>query len=322
MYIKALLFNLILLANLWQPMQVKQSTTLLDSASNQNLTLGLDTSLLAKPIIIKDTISPKILLIRDSLAEIAYTDSLKQGFGFAKFDLQSLLKNYKSNWTGTSTVQPGNPTLKGNIWILVIVGTLIVLFALLKNVFAKQLLSIVQSFFSNRALINLNKEDNLFTSWPFLLLYIYFGFVMGMFVYLAAMYKLADSTPLFNYFFTATFLIIILYIFKIIVLRLLGYLFNLQKIVNEYICILYLSYFNAALLLMPLVIAFALSPLKFGATYIGLAILLMAIIFVIQFIRMGINVMSNYQFPKVYLLLYFCTLEICPILILIKATEF
>jgi hypothetical protein len=320
MYIKKILCSLMLFANVWQPLQAKQNTAVIDSVNA--IALVRDTSLLAKPAIIKDTISPKILLLRDSLAEIAFTDSIKSGFGFAKFDLQSLLKNYQSNWTGTSTVQQGTLMLKGNIWILVIVGILMVLFALLKNIFAKQLLAIVQSFFSNRALINLNKEDNLFTSWPFLMLYIYFGFVMGMFVYLVAMYKLANNAISFNYFFTGTLLIITFYIFKIILLRLLGYLFKLQKIVKEYISILYLSYFNTALLLIPLVVSFALSPLKFGAIYINLAILLLAIIFTIQFIRMGINVMSNYQFPKVYLLLYFCTLEICPILILIKAIRF
>ena len=70
---------------------------------------------------------------------------------------------------------------------------------------------------------------------------------------------------------------------------------------------------------IPLVIAFALSPLKYGPYYIAISFVLLAIIFAFQFIRAGVNILSHYRFSKVYLFLYFCALEICPILILIKA---
>src|SRR5690606_30846642 len=82
----------------------------------------------------------------------------------------------------------GTPVPKGELWVLAFVGLLLFVFALLKNSFSKQLHSIVQSFFSNRVLNNLNKEDNLFTSWPFLLLFIQFGFTIGLFFYLVTQY--------------------------------------------------------------------------------------------------------------------------------------
>ncbi|RYD70373.1 MAG: DUF4271 domain-containing protein, partial [Sphingobacteriales bacterium] len=115
---------------------------------------------------------------------------------------------------------------------------------------------------------------------------------------------------------------IVLYVLKIVVLRLLGFFFDIQKPVNEYISILYLTYFNASLLFMPLVIAFALSPPQYGKFYMATAVVLLVIIFALQLIRAGINILSQNRFSKVYLLLYFCTLEICPILILIKAIGF
>jgi len=88
--------------------------------------------------------------------------------------------------------------------------------------------------------------------------------------------------------------------------------------VGEYISILYLSYFNASLLFIPLVVAFALSPLKYGGVYIVLAFLLLGIIFAFQLLRAGITILSNNKFSRMHLFLYFCALEICPILILIK----
>jgi hypothetical protein len=111
----------------------------------------------------------------------------------------------------------------------------------------------------------------------------------------------------------------VLYLLKIVALRMLGHLFKVQKPISEYITILYLSYFNLSLIFIPLVIAFALSPLKYGPYFIAVSFVLLGVIFAFQFIRAGLNILSGYRFSKVYLFLYFCALEICPILILIKA---
>jgi hypothetical protein len=214
----------------------------------------------------------------------------------------------------------GKPLPKGQLWVLAVVASLLLLFAVLKVSFTKQLQTIIQSFFSNRVLNNLNKEDNLFTSWPFLLLFVQFGFTIGMFFYLVSQfYHLAFSGTGFQFYVSISILIILFYLLKIVILRALGHIFNIQKPVSEYVTILYLSYFNLSLLFIPLVIAFALSPLKYAPIFIAISFILLGSIFVFQFIRAGVNILSNNRFPKVYLFLYFCALEICPILILIKA---
>jgi len=311
LYFMAFTFNV----NAQQPINLNRADTSVTFTatldSTQVLSIGID------------SITPPLLRIPDSLTRAKIADSLSKGTGYPIFNLTELINGYRPKDLGPSSYQPGALLPKGDIWVLAIVAFLIVLFAVLKNSFSKQLTAIVQSFFSNRALVNLNKEDNLFTSWPFLLLFVQFGFTIGMFFYLVAQYQqLEEVTKGFQFYLTISVLIIALYTLKIILLRLMGYIFNVQKPVNEYISILYLSYFNASLLFMPLVIAFALSPLKYGTFYIAIAAILLAIIFVFQFIRAGINILSHYRFSKVYLFLYFCTLEICPILILIKAIGF
>jgi len=232
-----------------------------------------------------------------------------------------LLNRYKELTTmKVSKYRLGKPIPKGSVWVPAIVGLLLVLFAVLKISFNKQLQTIVQSFFSNRVLNNLNKEDNLFTSWPFLLLFVQFGFTIGMFFYLVSgFYHISFPGTGFQFYLSISILIVVLYIMKIVILRLLGYLFNIQKPINEYVTILYLSYFNLSLVFIPLVIAFSLSPLKYGPYYIAISFILLGVIFAFQFIRAGVNILSHHRFSKVYLFLYFCALEICPILILIKA---
>ena len=219
-----------------------------------------------------------------------------------------------------SLYKKGKPLPKGDDWVLTFISFLLLGFAILKRYFSKQLYSIVQAFFSNRVLNNLNKEDNLFTSWPFLLLFIQFGFTIGMFFYLVTQYyQISYGAGGFRFFLTISVVIIILYTLKILLLKLLGHFFNIQKAVHEYIIILYVSYFNLSLLFIPLVVAFALSSLRYGLNYIIISLFLAGLIYTFQVFRAGINILSHYRFSKVYLILYFCALEICPILILIKA---
>jgi hypothetical protein len=268
-------------------------------------------SLSLQQVAVLDTITPQYVRLPDSAALALRADSLKNTLAYPIVDFNALIKDFISKSGTRAAYQQGELLPKGEVWVLLVILLLVVLFAVLKQSFAKQLAAIVQSFFSNRALINLNKEENLFTSWPFLLLFIQFGFTLGMFVYLVIGHQNDSNGNLgYQFFLTVSVAIILLYALKILILRFIGLVFNIQKPIGEYISILYLSYFNTSLLFIPLVIAFGLSPLQYGKYYMAIAVVLIAIIFVFQFIRAGINILSQYRFSKVYLFLYFCTLEI------------
>lgn len=280
----------------------------------------LDSAQLARQKIVTDSIIRHTWVLADSaINKNALLDSVQKEYMFPTLDLLAWQKKYQHLKKKVNPYQLGHAIPKGNVWLLGFIFIMLLIFAILKNAFSKQLSAIVQSFFSNRVLNNINKEDNLFSSWPFLLLFIQFGFILGMFFFLVAqyydMYQVREG---FKFFFTISIIIIVFYALKLIILRFLGYLFNVQKPVGEYISILYLSYFNASLLFIPLVVAFALSPLKYGVVYIVLAYLLLGIIFAFQLLRAGITILSNNKFSRMHLILYFCALEICPILILIK----
>lgn len=279
-----------------------------------------DSAFLARQKFVTDSIMTHTWILPDSLInKHILMDSIMKANVFEKLDLDAWFKKY-SKLKKVSKFRTGNPLHKGQTWVLGFIVLLLVVFAILRISFAKQLQSIVQSFYSNRGLNNLNKEDNVFSSWPFLFLFIQFGFTIGMFFYLVAQYyQLAYVHQGFRFFVSVSILIVVLYATKILLLRVLGHLFNIQKAVHEYVSILYLSYFNISLIFIPLVVAFALSPMKYGIYYIVISFILLGIIFTFQFIRAGINILSHYRFSKFYLFMYFCALEICPILILIKA---
>ncbi|MDY0905900.1 DUF4271 domain-containing protein [Pedobacter sp. CFBP9032] len=280
----------------------------------------LDSASLARQRVVTDSIISHTWVLPDSaINKNALMDSVEKEFLFPKLDLLGWQKQYSQFKKKANPYQLGKQIPKGNVGLLGFIFAMLVIFAILKNAFSKQLSAIVESFFSNRILNNINKEDNLFSSWPFLLLFIQFGFILGMFFFLVAQYyDMYQAKHGFKFFFTISITIIVFYALKLVILRFIGYLFNVQKPVGEYISILYLSYFNASLLFIPLVVAFALSPLKYGVIYIALAYLLLGVIFAFQLLRAGITILSNNKFSKIHLILYFCALEICPILVLIK----
>jgi hypothetical protein len=122
----------------------------------------------------------------------------------------------------------------------------------------------------------------------------------------------------FELFLFLSVLVMGMFALKILVLRVLGFLFDVKRLVREYVSVLYLSYFNAAILFLPIVIAFSLTSSRFAEVYSYIGIVLVLGIFIVQFIRAGTNILSNYKFPKVYLIIYLCALEFCPLIILFK----
>lgn len=140
-----------------------------------------DSAFLVRQKFVTDSIMTHTWILPDSLInKHMLMDSIMKANVFEKLDLDAWFKKY-SKLKKVSRFRTGTPLHKGQTWVLGFIVLLLVVFAVLRISFSKQLQSIVQSFYSNRGLNNLNKEDNVFSSWPFLFLFIQFGFTIGMF---------------------------------------------------------------------------------------------------------------------------------------------
>ncbi|MBC8053372.1 MAG: DUF4271 domain-containing protein [Sphingobacteriaceae bacterium] len=249
-----------------------------------------------------------------------FVDSLVELYLVKNLDFQAWAKKFPKK---VERYDRGKARPKGEVWIIAFVFVLLFCFALLKNAFSKELSAIIHAFYSNRVLGQINKEEKFFNSWPFIFLYLLFGFTIGMFLYQCGKYfQLSYNYSGFGWFMRLSVIVILLFTVKILVLRFLGFLLDSSKIAKEYISVLILSYFNAALFFIPVVIAFCLTPARFAPVYIYLSFILIGGIFFFQFLRAATNILSNHRFPIIYLIFYLCALEICPILILIKALRF
>jgi len=320
-------FGLVLILFLINPLvfaQVDSSRSNVRQLDFRKSSRQLDSVALVQRQNFRDSISA----LQDSLSTVwikapdpgrpnRFLDSLISLYKVDKLDFNSWAGKFRKK---TVRYDAGSPRPYRETWVIVVVLFLVLFFALIRFFFPGELNIIVQAFYSNQALSKINKEDTLFSSWPFVFLYILFGLITGLYLYLSGKYlEISYPAEGFELFIYLSAVVVGLFTMKIIVLRIMGFLFDVKRLVREYVSVLYLSYFNAAILFLPVVIAFSLTSYRFAVIYSYIGIAMLVLIFALQFLRAGANILSNYKFPKVYLIIYLCALEFCPLIILFKA---
>lgn len=246
----------------------------------------------------------------------AFADSLRRHLIVQNGDFLTWLAFARHIEQGieTDTVRPSREP-----WVLGAIGLLLLFLGIIRVSFPSEVLSIIQAFYNDRMLFQVNKEDTLYSSWPFVFLYILFGFAVGLFVYLCNLhYTGSDHYNGIQRFLGISVFVMVLFVLKIIATRLLGFIFDLQRIVREYISILYLSYFNAALVFLPVVLVLSLVPRSQVFWVVPTALGVVFCLFIFRFAKTARSLLNNYPFSKFYLFTYLCCLEIAPILILVK----
>ncbi len=295
-----------------------------------------DTVLIKKKIIYLDSATiARNLFIKDSIIQIQ--DSLV--WKYIKFPLANrpnlftvgLLKKYlitdkyllsNNHLNKNKEVKFGSGLNKNynNIWILIVIISLVISFSILKFFYNSEIVLIFLALYHTKSLSKINKERNIFSSWQFLVLFILFCFTLGLYLYLVTK-KLGN---IYNYegltlFLSLSVITLFLLSLKIILLRFLGFVFNITNMVSQYIHILYISLFNTLFVLLPFLLIFALISQRFSLIAIWLSVFVLALIYILRLIKAAIVVLYKHTFSKTYLFLYICAFEICPIIILIKA---
>jgi hypothetical protein len=236
------------------------------------------------------------------------TSLFYKGYGF--LDIQLANK---------SVVKEGTDRQKRDPWTIGVIICLLLYAGILNFVMDKDIDIVFRSFYNKRS-VQSGKEESLLNSRAFLALFVLFGLISGLFIYQVSVAK-GRYYPIsgFQLFAFLSVIIVVLFALKLLVLRFIGFIFNVNKVVGEYISILYLTYFNIAFVFLPLTLCFCLLPPKFTPAILIVALVLAIVIFVWQYLRSSVNIISNFRFHKFYLFIYLCALEICPVLILIKA---
>src|SRR5690606_20458923 len=119
-------------------------------------------------------------------------------------------------------------------------------------------------------------------------------------------------------FFNLSGIVAVLFVLKILFVRGLALIFEIEKIIREYVLILYLVYFNSMLILMPVLLILLFVPTAYFEFLFVLFAGVVFALFLYRFIVAALSLLGQLKFSIFYLILYLCSLEIAPILILVK----
>jgi len=228
--------------------------------------------------------------------------------------------NYTSSLIADSTHKAGQPRKLRAAWMISTIVFLLIYAALLNLLLSKDLKVVIQSFYYKQALSQPNKEGGPINLWAFIGLFLLFSLTFGLVLcQLAGYHNLYYGMSDFQLFLLLSAGIILLFALKFLVLKFLGFVFDMSRVVSEYITILNLTYFNIAFVFLIVAICFSLLAERFIPYLLVSTLVLIAVIFTWQYVRNSVNIISNFRFHKFYLIIYLCALEICPVLILIKA---
>jgi len=217
-------------------------------------------------------------------------------------------------------VREGHPRETRDQWVIVLIIGLLLYTGLLNIVLNKDVKNVLQSFYRKRVVLQAGKDEGYINFWSFVGLFLLFGLTFGLFLYqVCGYYNRYFTISGVRLFVSLSFIILALFAIKFVVLKIIGFIFDINRLVSEYVSVLYLTYFNTAFIFLPVAVCFCLLDAKFVPYLLGIAILLLVMVFVWLFLRSSVNIISNFRFHKFYLFIYLCALEICPVLILIKA---
>lgn len=206
-----------------------------------------------------------------------------------------------------------------NHWIIFIFLFIILLYTIIRNVYDKTLAVIFQAYWNDRAIGQFTRDDNFLKLRNTLLYFVLFTTVYGLllkyifnYFNITFQYKGLDEYLIICAF-TGAF-----YLSKFILMKLSGFVFSIQKLISGYLSVLSISNFVYSIIIIPFLLFYQFVSSLFQPYLLGLMLILFCFNTIYKYLRTGSFIINNFQFPKFYLFLYLCTLELMPLLIIYK----
>ncbi len=139
-------------------------------------------------------------------------------------------------------------------WLIGVLLLILICLGMVRVFFYPTFLNIIYGYYNERILLQISKEDNVLTSWPYIFLYIIFSLSLGLFavIYFGAKENISFLT--FNNFIRLSGFIGVLFVAKLLLIRFISVIFEAEKLARDYITVLYVVYFNSMIFLTPLLI--------------------------------------------------------------------
>ena len=206
-------------------------------------------------------------------------------------------------------------------WIFPVLLAVLGLFAFLRIFYARYF-SRLFSAFTNSSLANqVVRDENVLIQRASVLLNIVFYMVAALFLYFISSSRHWEMEGLdygFSRYLFFAILVAAVYTLKMIILKICGYVFELDREMAAYIFNIFLINSILGMALLPVTGLMAYASWIPPAWITVLALIIISVAFLYRLVRGVLIAIATPGFSPVYLILYLCALEIAPLLVVLK----
>ncbi|MGB3947608.1 MAG: DUF4271 domain-containing protein [Bacteroidia bacterium] len=185
----------------------------------------------------------------------------------------------------------------------------------------KKLNQLIQAFYLNRSTEQLSKDDLAIGNRVAVFLSLFFIINSTLFgIHLLSYYQIGaffhNNTAISAL--LIALIIVFTYSLKFLTIRILGNIFSVQKEAAEYAMLVFLFCNILGLFMLPIVLALSFMKQVNPTFFIYSGLALIAIFVMIRTLRGLFIGMNSTRISKIYLFVYLCTLELLPVIVLVK----
>lgn len=192
-------------------------------------------------------------------------------------------------------------------------------FAVFKLFFGKYLANLMTLFFRASIRQQQLREQVLQSPFPSLLLNILFVFSAGLYAaFLLRFYHYGNPDWFWLHFVYCAGLLAVLYLLKYVVLRITGWIFNINRTVETYLFIVFMTNKIIGIFLLPYLVLIAFSGQFFTEVGITLSVMMICIFYIYRFVASYSTLHKEIKISGLQFFLYLCAFEIAPLLLIYK----
>jgi hypothetical protein len=279
-----------------------------------------------------DTIPTKLIKRKSARVQVDtplayFTDSLRYSatkpgdFSHLPVSFTELLTSQTNfNFNGKAArirVERYEPSSFDGMFYLLIL--LLFYFALVKLFFSKYLANLLILFFKASIRQQQLREQVLQSPFPSLLLNTLFIFSSGLYAaFLLRYYHYGNPEKFWVYFFYCAALLSVLYLIKFMVLRITGWIFNINRAVETYLFVVFMTNKIIGIFLLPFLVLIAFSGPVLTEIGITLSIMMICLFYIYRYVAAYSTLHKEIKISGLYFFLYLCAFEIAPLLLIYK----
>jgi hypothetical protein len=199
--------------------------------------------------------------------------------------------------------------------LLLIYSLFVVLYV--KN--RKRLNQVIKAFYINRFASQLAREEVSIVNRVSVILSIIFLFSMTLFTWqVIGYYGWVGQVDQSSLFFTVLAIIVTVYTLKFTSIKFFGFVFKTTKEADEYALTVLLFINSLGLFLLPIVVCIAFAQNVSIGVFVNIGLYTLGLFLLTRIVRGLIIGINSIRVSKLYLFLYLCSLEILPLVIMVK----